>query len=164
MPAWIFILALFVTGFILMLIEVLIIPGFGFAGVLAILTLGFGCYQAFTALSPLAGGIVTLAGAIITVILLKVLPRTSAWQKIRLTKSEDKSHGYHAGKGGYEGLLNHTGTSLTMLRPSGTAIIDNQRYDVVTDGEFIEKDSAIIVNQIDGNRIIVRKVDNSGKS
>ncbi|MDD5745986.1 MAG: NfeD family protein, partial [Candidatus Omnitrophica bacterium] len=133
-------------------------PGFGFAGVLALITLAFACYQAFTTLSPIAGVIVTFSSIIITIIAVKILPRTPVWQKIRLSKTEEKSKGYHAGRGGYEHLLNHSGKSLTMLRPSGTALIENQRYDVVTDGEFIEKDSAIIVHQIDGNRIIVRKM------
>jgi membrane-bound serine protease (ClpP class) len=41
------------------------------------------------------------------------------------------------------------------------AIIDGKRVDVVTRGEYIEKDSAIMVIAVTGNQIIVRKKDDT---
>ena len=42
-----------------------------------------------------------------------------------------------------------------MLRPSGLATIDDERIDVVTEGEVIQKDQPIKVIEIEGNRIVV---------
>ena len=53
------------------------------------------------------------------------------------------------------------GITTTALRPSGNAEIDGKRYDVVTSGEFIQKDTRITVERIDGLKILVKKVEDA---
>jgi membrane-bound serine protease (ClpP class) len=53
-------------------------------------------------------------------------------------------------------LLDKTGTALTTLRPSGTALIDGRRVDVVTEGSMIERGTPIRVVAIEGLRVVVR--------
>jgi membrane-bound serine protease (ClpP class) len=48
-----------------------------------------------------------------------------------------------------------TGTAITPLRPSGKAMIDERRYDVVTRGDFLEKGTPIRVVSAKGARIVV---------
>ena len=55
-------------------------------------------------------------------------------------------------------LLNGTGVALTQLRPSGTANINGQRVDVVTEGGLIERGTPVKVVAVDGTRIVVRAV------
>ena len=38
------------------------------------------------------------------------------------------------------------------------AIIDGKRYDVVADGDYVEKDSLVEVSAVDGRRIIVNSI------
>jgi membrane-bound serine protease (ClpP class) len=53
------------------------------------------------------------------------------------------------------------GVVIKTLRPTGSAKIGDTIYDVITDGEFIDKDEDIIVTEIKGNRILViRSSDN----
>jgi membrane-bound serine protease (ClpP class) len=47
------------------------------------------------------------------------------------------------------------GTVLTPLRPAGRVKIKGEEYDVVTEGEFIEKGAAIKISAIDGGRVVV---------
>ncbi len=56
-------------------------------------------------------------------------------------------------------LLQRTGTALTVLRPSGAALIDGQRVDVVSEGQMIEKGSQIKVVATEGMRVVVRALD-----
>lgn len=56
-------------------------------------------------------------------------------------------------------LVQRTGTALTALRPSGTALIDGQRVDVVSEGQMIEKGSRIKVVATEGLRVVVRVLD-----
>lgn len=44
-----------------------------------------------------------------------------------------------------------------MLRPAGTALIDDERVDVVTEGEYIERNRPIEVVYVDGLKIVVRE-------
>jgi membrane-bound serine protease (ClpP class) len=53
-------------------------------------------------------------------------------------------------------LLNQTGTALTNLRPSGTALIDGKRVDVVTEGPMVERGTPVRVVAIEGLRVVVR--------
>ena len=50
------------------------------------------------------------------------------------------------------------GFSITPLRPSGTAIFDENKFDVVTEGEYIPASKYIKVIKIEGRRIIVREI------
>ena len=55
-------------------------------------------------------------------------------------------------------LLHQTGTAFTALRPSGTAMINGKRIDVVTEGPFVERGSPIKVVEVEGARVVVRAV------
>jgi len=59
---------------------------------------------------------------------------------------------------GLQDLKEKTGKTLTILRPSGTVLIDSKHYDVVSDDEFIEKNQKIKVKDVQGNKIIVTKI------
>ena len=53
-------------------------------------------------------------------------------------------------------LLNQSGAALTTLRPSGTAVINGQRVDVVTEGSLIEAGTPVKVVAVEGLRVVVR--------
>jgi membrane-bound serine protease (ClpP class) len=53
-------------------------------------------------------------------------------------------------------LLHQTGTAFTQLRPSGTALLNGRRVDVVTEGSLIEKGTPIKVVALEGMRVVVR--------
>jgi membrane-bound serine protease (ClpP class) len=55
-------------------------------------------------------------------------------------------------------LLHQTGAALTQLRPSGTAQINGQRVDVVTEGGLIERGAKVKVVAVEGSRIVVRAI------
>ncbi len=55
-------------------------------------------------------------------------------------------------------LLNQTGTAFTTLRPSGTALINGKRIDVVSEGSLIERGTPIKVVAIEGMRVVVRAI------
>jgi membrane-bound ClpP family serine protease len=55
-------------------------------------------------------------------------------------------------------LLGKEGIALTVLRPSGTAVFNKERIDVVSEGDFIDQNAKITVIKVEGVRIVVRKV------
>ena len=57
-------------------------------------------------------------------------------------------------------LVHQTGVAHTTLRPSGTAIINGQRVDVVTEGPMIERGTPIKVVAVEGLRVVVRATEN----
>ncbi|WP_052353688.1 NfeD family protein [Neobacillus jeddahensis] len=55
-------------------------------------------------------------------------------------------------------LLGKEGIALTILRPAGTIIINDERIDVVSEGGYIEQNAKIQVIKVEGARIVVREV------
>lgn len=56
-------------------------------------------------------------------------------------------------------LLHQKGTAYTNLRPSGTALINGRRVDVVTEGGLIERGTPVQVIALEGLRVVVRAVN-----
>ncbi|MCF7808621.1 MAG: nodulation protein NfeD [Candidatus Marinimicrobia bacterium] len=152
-------------GIVLIGIEAFVIPGFGVVGIFGI---GLMIYAMFTMLLPSAPtaadinaalwalSIAVIGGVVGLGLLIKRMLKTKAWQRISLATSETLGEGY-SGSLGLEELVGKTGVAVTKLRPSGTALVDEKRIDVVTFGDFIEQDAEIVVKRIDGNRIVVEK-------
>src|SRR5699024_10161042 len=53
------------------------------------------------------------------------------------------------------------GVTVTPLRPAGTALFDNERIDVVSEGSFIELDKEVKVIKVEGMRVVVREIKKS---
>ena len=58
----------------------------------------------------------------------------------------------------YSDLVGKTGVTLSVLRPAGIVKIGDQRYDVVSDGDFIANNTMVKVVHVEGNRIVVTEV------
>jgi membrane-bound serine protease (ClpP class) len=72
----------------------------------------------------------------------------------------DTLAGAHAASGADLPIsVGDSGTVVTALRPAGRVAIKGEVYDVVTEDEFIEKGAPIIIIQIDGVRVVVKRED-----
>ncbi len=58
----------------------------------------------------------------------------------------------------YPGII---GKSKTMLRSAGRANFNTLNIDVITCGEFIEKDKKIKIVKVEGNKVFVEEVKES---
>ncbi len=161
----------FVVGLALVGIEVFLIPGFGIFGLLGAVGIMAGLYLSM--LSDLAvSADFTRAGLVLstTVVLIAV----SAWALIRtlpgssrLAKSgvfllarTDRDTGYESAVTRSD-LVGRTGRAITDLRPSGTALIGEERVDVVSESSWITVGTPVRVVSAEGYRHVVRQVTES---
>ncbi len=148
---------LFVLGILLLGLEVLVIPGFGIAGISGLLAIFFSLFFffptseiAFTVLATVA--VLTVISAFL---LIKKFGSSPFWQKISLGNSAE---GYQS-HSNQEKLLGKTGEVVTPLRPSGIAIIEEKRIDVVSEGNFLNRGTKVKVVNVSGSRIVVRALE-----
>ena len=94
---------------------------------------------------------------ILVFVVLVVAIAVGLWRWLVLHAEEKAEAGYIA-TGEHEALLGKEGVASTPLRPSGMGLIDGRRVNVAADGEFIERDCPIKVVEVEGNRIVVRKI------
>lgn len=146
---------LLIAGVILMSVE-LAVPGFGIFGIGGLICLTGGGYfllgGGFPALAVLLGFYVV--AALVLAFLCVYLPKESKWNPFVLWDKQQNSAGYTGGSD-YSQLLGKQGVALTTLRPAGTALIEGKRYDVSSLGDFLPKDSHIVVAKVEGSKLFV---------
>lgn len=155
-------MVIFFVGLILLTLEIFLIPGFGIVGVLGISCIVISFFCAFGTENIESAVYVvgsSLAVSLTTMFLLTiyVLPKSKLFDKFMLHTAQSSSSNITF-SAPMSTLLNKQGIAHTILRPAGTAIIDGERYDVVTSGDFIQKGDLIEVTKIDGIKITVRKI------
>ena len=151
--------ALFGVG--LLIVEVFM-PGFGLPGisgiVLEIISLAL-TYRAHGWLATLGLTILLLAiiGIAVSLSLRSAAKGRLSKSPVILNDSETAAEGYNATQD-MEVFVGRSGIATTVLRPAGMAEFDGVKLDVVADGEYIAKGSAVRVDHVEGARIVVRKV------
>ena len=83
--------------------------------------------------------------------------KTKFWKQLTSPDVQDKADGF-SNSFGWESYKGKEGIADTDLHPSGWIRITDKRVFAVSEGEFIEKGSEIIVLSVDGNRIVVREL------
>lgn len=154
--SWIPLLCI-VAGSILIIIE-MFHPGFGLPGVMGIILLTAGIIlYAKTVLQALILVAVVLAvlGAALAIVLQSatrgrlakhIVLDSTVDDDIKFSAFDDLSY-----------LLGSEGKTLSVLRPSGIADFNGVRLDVVSEGEYIPKDTLVYIDKIEGNRIVVKR-------
>ena len=155
------------TGLSLILLEMLVIPGFGIVGLGGI---GFMLYGLYLLLLPevpvgeevlsqaMDGFLIGILGAILGLVLLgKLMIKSKFWEQLTSPSSQKKDQGF-SNTQGWEGLEGESGIADTDLHPSGWVKIDGQRIFVVSEGDFIEKGKEVTILSVDGNRVLVREL------
>ena len=157
MSGWLATLA-FVVGIMALCIEIFIAPGFGVAGVVGVILLGWGVLlisvDIFHATQALT------VALIITLLLLFggiwLAGKFNFWHRMALGSRQNKEGGYVAPRRDMEKWIGVQGLAATPLRPAGTALINGERIDVVTEGEFIAPGTPVLVVKVEGTRVVVK--------
>lgn len=151
-------------GAVAIAIEVFLLPGFGVAGVLGILLVGASVIMALVGNLPtmsdfLQAGAILGASIVISAAVfiawLRHLPNSTRFTGLFLKSATHASEGYISAAVRSD-LVGKSGTAVTDLRPSGTALVDGERVDVVTEGEFVKAGAAVTVIRSEGYRHLVR--------
>ena len=163
---------LIIIGMLLILVEILLIPGFGFVGLTGILLFFGGLIRAMIIRYPGNPGnfpgldnfgnigpattnlsISVIASLILLILLMRTLEKSKFANKKLILNT---SIGGGARDNPLMALVGQTGIALTPLGPSGTVDLNGKEYSVVTDGSYLESGAGVRVTDIHGNRIIVR--------
>lgn len=150
------ILSLLVIGLILLAIELFVAPGITVFGVLGGLTIAIALIFSFAYL-PFHTAIILLFISFLLVSALVWLVLRYGFKGrfgLRFRETGFKPH-----QENYLNLLGKNGVTATPLRPSGTIRVENRLYSAQSQGDFIEKGELVTVVQVEGNKIIVNKIN-----
>lgn len=145
------IIGLFVVGFILIGVELLVTPGF-IIGVIGLLFQAIGIYVVYQEYGTTAGHIALASVVVLLVLFIIFSLRSGFWDRIA---SKDKISG-RANVNAIVLELGAEGRAISALRPSGTALFNGSRYEVQSDGSFIDSQQDVVVSKIISNKIFVK--------
>lgn len=153
-------------GVIALGVEMFILPGFGVAGVVGIAAIIGSMVLAMIGGHPtsadVAQALAVLGASIfitaaVTYAWLRHLPNSGRFSGLLLKGAGHRADGFTSAISRTE-LVGTTGVALTDLRPAGAARIGEERLDVVTEGEYVPRGSAVQLVRSDGYRHVVRSV------
>lgn len=156
------------TGVLLLALEIFVIPGFGLAGLLGMTALlaglGLGALGAgatWQAMMAVLSQVVLsfLLAMVASLAVFRLLPRLPLGKRMVLETELPAEAGYISAPERDRRWLGKDGVTISPLRPAGIAQLDGERVDVVSEGAFIEAGAPIQVIRVDGNRVVVRRLD-----
>ena len=149
------IIALILVGIILILIEIFITPGI-IVGTIGFILLGIGVYGGYSTLGQSTGNVILLSTSVFVAIALYFSFRDGAWNRFASTDTI-------IGKANNLDQINvnvgDKGITISALRPTGTASINDQKVEVIADGDFIPANQAIEVIQRIDHKIFIQKIN-----
>lgn len=165
---------LFLTGIVLLGVEIFVLPGFGVAGVLGVafvvtgLTFsmldndwfdftGVGFNKIIQAMSIVLVSLILSFISIVYISKRVLESEAGLFAKVALHTTQDTKEGYVGVDAGLSLMVGHRGVSSTVLRPSGKVMIDGELYDAMSEHGFIDKDLSIEVTGISSGQLVVTK-------
>ena len=150
------IITLIIIGIVLMLAEILLIPGVGVAGILGLVSLGGSCFYAFNEFGNLVGGIVAGVDAVLLSALSIWVLRAKTWKRMSLETSidskavDDEASWVSVGD---------TGVAITRLAPMGTVRFGGKTAEVKALEGMVDAGQEVEIVLIEEGRIVVSPVN-----
>ena len=180
-------ISLILIGLVLLAVEVVVLPGFGIAGILGIPAFGAGVVMSFINLDALPENevirssylvdssmyamfnlsVIIIGTFIGTLAVMYYLPKVKLSNSVVLLDEENEATNEVVdniepelvqGQISAGVLLHSKGVALTDLRPVGSAKICNVHLDVITHGEMLDMGTELIVVEVEGSRVVVEQV------
>ena len=146
-------IALALAGILLVIIEIILIPGTTVVGFLGGLMSIYAIVKSYVEFGSNVGNIFLLSTTLGLGLILFLSLRYKVWNKFAIN---DTSEGKAFEDLDLEIKIGDTGISLSDLKPVGKAEINNKHYEVQTLGEFCPHSTTLVVLEVYRHKIIVQ--------
>jgi len=147
------VIVLIAVGILLLLLEVLVIPGTGFAGIAGFASIAGGIWVAYADLGTQTGNIVLGVTIVVNIIAVWLGIRSKTWKKAALHSTIDSKVNI------IDNLnlkVGDTGTTISRCAPMGKAEFNNHFVEVDSRGEFIDQNTQVEIIKIDNSKIYIK--------
>ena len=149
---------LVVFATVMLVVEVALIPGFGFTGVVGMLSMIASVFYAFVQIGTAAGWITLLVCVALSISLFLWALYGNSLDKMALKKNI-KSKGNEQDMSLFS--VGDHGVTRTRLALIGEALINGQVVEVKSEGGFINENEEIEIIRVSGTSLFVAKVNKS---
>lgn len=154
---WTVISVLILIGLLMMILEILVIPGSGFAGIIGFILMAAGIWIAYSKEGIMAGHITLVATLSINLVGLIIALRSRTWKRASL-KAVVSGKVNQIDESNLR--IGEKGITISRCAPMGKAKFNNKFYEVSTMSDFIDQGVEVEILKISGNKIIIKKIKN----
>jgi len=155
MIEWLSVIAIILLGVVLIIIELIFIPGTTIVGILGLGLCVAGVIMSFNYFGNATGITVLIVTGVGSLTALIISFRAGVWEKFS-NKSAIQSKFNEADSGIVN--IGDIGTTVSTLKPYGKVEFNDKEFEVKTTGNYLERGVKVKVTHTDGNQIIVEKV------
>lgn len=153
---WLVIALLIALGLLLVIIEVVFIPGTTVVGVIGVILSVAGVIFSYTEFGSTVGFLILISTAVVMGLLLYYSFRSNSWDKFALKTSINSKNN----EGFLESFsIGEEGVCLSTLRPMGKAEFNKRVVEVASaDGSYVEEGTRIRIKEVSAAGIIVTQI------
>ncbi len=152
---WAVIAILILVGLVLLVLEVLVIPGAGFAGVIGFLLMVSGVWLAYAKEGSTGGNITLLVTILLNVVSMTLMLRSKTWEKAQLKT-------YVSGKvrtfDNMDLKVGMHGKTISRCAPTGKAAFGDNYVEVDAGTSYLKTGTIIEIIKINGDKIFVKHI------
>jgi len=152
---WSIIIILILVGLALLVLEIVVVPGTGVAGIIGFAVMAAGIWMAYTRQGTQAGHITLLVTLAINLLGLVYALRSKTWKKAML-KTEINSKVNTIDEAGLK--VGDQGRTTGRCAPMGKALFNDKFYEVSAMEEFVDPETAVEIIKISGNKIFIKQI------
>lgn len=155
MIEWLTVISMIIVGVILIIAEIIFVPGTTIVGILGLVFMIVGVYFGFDYFSNTTGMVILGSSVLLLSVTIYFSFKSKAWERFSL-------------KGSMQGKVNEgknnnltiglQGIATSTLKPIGKAEFDNNEYEVASQGGYVEAGNKIQIIKIQNNKIIVEPI------
>lgn len=143
-------------GIILVLLEIFIVPGTTVVGIAGGVLMVAGVVLAYVTQQNVWLGHGTLAGTLVATVVLGYLA-TNMFDNSSLTL-RDSVEGQVNMREGVELQVGDEGITVSDLRPGGKALFNDVKFEVFSQGDFVDAGTAVRIIKLTSNKVLVKPV------
>lgn len=148
------IISLILIGILLIIAEIVLIPGIFVAGTLGLLAMAGSCWLAFDGYGQMTGFIILAVNIILAVVCTVLTLRSRTWKKLSLhTEIDSRTDSAPEDKGIAVGS---EGKTITRLAPMGKVLFGDITVECTARNGLIDPGQEVTVILIDDNKIYVK--------
>ncbi len=147
------IIGVILIGLVLIIIEIVVIPGTTVVGIVGTMMMIGGVYWMYADYGMTAGNIALVVTFVSSIGAIYFALKSKAWKRFSLNSSLQ----------GRANLIDNEkivvggeGVTLSKLRPMGSILVNGMKVEAQSEGEAIEENKNIIILKIIANKIIVK--------
>ena len=149
--SWILIALFIGIGLILLILELLVIPGTTVVGIVGFILMSVGIWLSFVHYSNTIGFVVLGITVLISIAMLYLSLKSNTWNNAMLHTSINSKVNLESN----QVSIGDKGKSISRINPMGKAMFNQKFYEVSSLGEMIDENTEIEIIDIQKNKIIV---------